>query len=121
MAKRPSTQAGDDDSDDAVPSSYSSPACYMHELDESNGASAAPKDWPEIRDWRKRTRESLIAARMALTVKTRQEKGERIKQKLLASVDLKQYPNLGIYWPMRGEIDVRDIARRHIEAGGTIG
>lgn len=113
--------AGDDEADDPATGSYSSPACYMHELDESNSASPVPKDWPEIRQWRKRTRESLIAARMALTVKTRQEKGERIKQKLLASLDLKQYATLGIYWPMRGEIDVRDIARRHIEAGGTIG
>jgi 5,10-methenyltetrahydrofolate synthetase len=93
----------------------------MHELDESNSASSVPKDWPEIRQWRKQTRDSLISGRMALTVKARQEKGERVKQKLLASVDLKQYSTLGVYWPMRGEIDVRDIARQHIEAGGTIG
>jgi 5-formyltetrahydrofolate cyclo-ligase len=112
----------DDESADLAPGSYSSPACYMHELDESNSAGATPpKSWPEIREWRKRTRESLLAGRMALTVKVRQERGERVKQKLLASVDLKQYPMLGVYWPMRGEIDVRDIARQHIEAGGTIG
>ncbi len=93
----------------------------MHELDEPNSAAAAPKDWPEIREWRKQTRESLISSRMALTVKVRQEKGEKAKQKLLAAVDLQRYPTLGIYWPMRGEIDVRDIARRHIEAGGSVG
>jgi 5-formyltetrahydrofolate cyclo-ligase len=50
---------------------------------------------------------------MALSVKVRQEKGDAAKGKLLASMDLKQYPVLGIYWPMRGEIDVRDIARQH--------
>ncbi len=48
------------------------------------------------------------------------KKGERAKQAMLAAVDLKQYPTLGIYWSMRGEIDVRDIARRHIEAGGSV-
>jgi len=100
--------------------SYSSPACYMHELDEPNSPAAA-KSWPEVRAWRKSTREALIAARMALTVKVRQEKGEKAKQNLLAAIDLKKYPVLGIYWPMRGEIDVRDIARKHIEAGGSVG
>ena len=100
--------------------SYSSPACYMHELEEPNNSSAA-RSWPEVRAWRKSTREALIAARMALTVKVRQEKGEKAKQNLLAAVDLNKYPTLGIYWPMRGEIDVRDIARRHIEAGGSVG
>jgi len=92
----------------------------MHELDEPNSPAAA-KSWPEVRAWRKSTREALIAARMALTVKVRQEKGEKAKQNLLAAIDLKKYPVLGIYWPMRGEIDVRDIARKHIEAGGSVG
>lgn len=94
---------------------FSSPACYLHEFDQPM------KTWPEIRQWRKQTREALIAGRMALSVKVRQAKGEAAKQKLLATVDLKQYPVLGIYWPMRGEIDVRDIARRHVETGGVVG
>jgi 5-formyltetrahydrofolate cyclo-ligase len=29
-------------------------------------------------------------------------------------------PILGIYWPFRGEIDVRELAHRHIEAGGVV-
>jgi len=99
--------------------SYSSPACSLHEFE---GAGAAQlQTWEEIRDWRKRTRDALIASRMALSVKVRLEKGEQAKQKMLATVDFKQYPVLGIYWSMRGEIDVRDIARRHIEAGGVVG
>jgi 5-formyltetrahydrofolate cyclo-ligase len=78
------------------------------------------KTWPEIQEWRKRTREELITARQSLSVKARQSKGEAAKQKLLATVDLKRYAVLGIYWSMRGEIDVRDIARQHIEAGGEV-
>ena len=96
---------------------FSSPACYLHELDELN---PGVKSWDEVREWRKRTRETLISARLALGVKTLQAKGEVAKQKLLASVDLQQYPTLSIYWSMRGEIDVRDLARRHIEAGGSV-
>jgi 5-formyltetrahydrofolate cyclo-ligase len=78
------------------------------------------KSWDEVREWRKSTRESLISSRMALGVKALQAKGEQAKQKLLAAVELQQYPVLGIYWSMRGEIDVRDIARRHIESGGSV-
>ena len=96
------------------PREFSSPACYLHEFDEG------PKTWDEVREWRKRTRETLISARLALGVKTLQAKGEVAKQKLLAAVDLGRYPVLGIYWSMRGEIDVRDIARRHIDAGGSV-
>jgi 5-formyltetrahydrofolate cyclo-ligase len=90
----------------------------MHELDEPTGAE---KSWPEIRDWRKKTRETLIAGRLALGVSKLQAKGALAKEKMLAAVDLKKYPTLGLYWSMRGEIDVKDIARRHIEAGGTVG
>ena len=95
---------------------YSSPACSAHELPDMT----AQKTWDEVREWRKRTRETLISGRMAWTVKERTAKGERAKQKLLSSMDLRKYPVLGIYWPMRGEIDVRDIARQHIEAGGEV-
>ena len=99
------------------PREFSSPACYLHEFDESH---QDPKGWDEVREWRKRTRETLISGRLALGVKTLQAKGEVAKQKLLAAVELGQYAVLGIYWSMRGEIDIRDIARRHIEAGGSV-
>src|SRR5438128_382259 len=95
---------------------YSSPACYLGEI-EGPGVEAHMKTWDDIRTWRKQTREALIASRMALGVGVRQEKGERAKQRLQEVVDLKKYATLGIYWPMRGEIDVRDIARKHVEAG----
>jgi 5,10-methenyltetrahydrofolate synthetase len=100
--------------DEDTPRGYSSPACYLHEFDEL-------KSWDEIRAWRKSTRETLIAGRLALGVSKLQTKGALAKQKLLAAVDLKKYPTLGLYWCMRGEIDVRDIARQHIEAGGVVG
>jgi 5-formyltetrahydrofolate cyclo-ligase len=118
MSKRPNEDANTSDSDTGAPRSFSSPACYLHEL-EGSDVDAAPKSWNDIRAWRKQTREILIASRMALSVGVRQEKAERAKQHLLEVVDLKSYATLGIYWPMRGEIDVRDIARKHVEAGGA--
>lgn len=96
---------------------YSSPACSLHEVE---GADATLKSWDDIRAWRKKTREALIASRMALGVGVRQAKGDAAKRRLLAAADLKKYATLGIYWPMRGEIDVRDIARQHVEAGGVV-
>jgi 5-formyltetrahydrofolate cyclo-ligase len=119
MVKQRESVADPEEADSGTAGSYSSPACYMHELDEAD--STGMESWAEVRAWRKQTRESLIAGRLALTVSTRLAKGERAKQNMLAAVDLKQYPVLGVYWPMRGEIDVRDIARRHIDAGGMVG
>ena len=81
----------------------------------------ALQTWEEIRDWRKRTREQIINSRLALSVKVRETRGAQAKQKLLAAVDLRPHPVLGIYWSMRGEIDVRDIARQHILSGGSVG
>jgi 5-formyltetrahydrofolate cyclo-ligase len=92
---------------------YASPPCYLHELE--------PIGWDEIRAWRKRTRDRLIAERLSWTVRDRNAKGEQAKRKLSEQVNLGRFAVLGIYWPMRGEIDVRDIARRHIEAGGRVG
>lgn len=117
--KRPDADANNSDTGTGAPGSLSSPACYLHEF-AGPGVAAPIKSWDDIRAWRKRTREALIASRMALGVGVRQEKGERAKQRLLEVVDLKKYATLGIYWPMRGEIDVRDIARKHVEAGGAV-
>jgi 5-formyltetrahydrofolate cyclo-ligase len=46
--------------------------------------------------------------------------GERMKDRLRASKRLPGYETLGIYWPIRGEIDVRDLAAEHVEAGGRV-
>lgn len=81
----------------------------------------APESWEQIRAWRKPTRKELVERRLAMTAQERSQLGEGAKRRLLEHVDLTRYETLGIYWPFRGEIDVRDIARRRIEAGGTVG
>jgi 5-formyltetrahydrofolate cyclo-ligase len=77
-------------------------------------------NWEEVRAWRKQTRTELIDRRIAMQAQERIQLGEAAKRLLLQHVDFSRYRSLGIYWPFRGEIDVRDIARRHIESGGTI-
>ena len=110
---------------------YSSPACSMHELASdfvapaadipslSNAAAAGAPQWPPVKAWRAQTRGALLARRAALELKDRQQRGARAKERLCAEIDLEPYRVLGIYWPIRAEIDVRDIAVRHIEAGGV--
>jgi 5-formyltetrahydrofolate cyclo-ligase len=73
----------------------------------------------EIREWRKQQRTALIELRMAMPVALRLEHGEAAKRHLRDAVDLGSYRTLGIYWPLRGEMDVRDLARARIEAGGV--
>jgi 5-formyltetrahydrofolate cyclo-ligase len=93
---------------------YSSPACYLHELD-SEGASPMPPQDPaeakeDLRLWRKAKREVLIAKRLALTAEERSAATGRITarlEQLLAS----EPQCLGFYWPFRGEYDPRPLVR----------
>jgi 5-formyltetrahydrofolate cyclo-ligase len=77
--------------------------------------------WEAIKAWRKQARDVLIARRVALASHIRRARGEQAKRRLTETVDLRQYETLGIYWPIRGEIDIRDLAREHVARGGRIG
>jgi 5-formyltetrahydrofolate cyclo-ligase len=80
-----------------------------------------PPDWSEIRAWRRSQREALIARRMARTTEERRRLSEPVIEYLRTALDAARCPVLGLYWPIRGEIDLREFARRHIEAGGVVG
>jgi 5-formyltetrahydrofolate cyclo-ligase len=111
-----------EDEDDRY--AFSSPACSMHELDDAllapKETTATPElaDWPAVKQWRRAMRAALLASRAALDPRARRARGERAIERLLAEVDLRSYRALGVYWPIRGEIDALDVARRHIDAGG---
>lgn len=75
-------------------------------------------DAEAVKLWRRRVREVLIARRLALDPKLRRQRGRAACARLTAALDLARDAVLGIYWPIRGEIDVRAIAQRHIAAGG---
>ena len=65
-------------------------------------------------------RQALIGRRMSLDVALRAELGERAKRHLLETIDLRRFATLGVYWPVRGEIDVRDLAVEHLKSGGRV-
>lgn len=87
----------------------------------SQAGQSTPAGWEEVRAWRKQTRTALIEHRLGMAADERLRLGETAKRLLLESVELDRFATLGIYWPFRGEMDVRDLARRHIEAGRTVG
>jgi len=86
----------------------------MHELD------ALPQGWEEIRAWRIARRKERIVRRLACEPAERYRLGRLIIERLGSLVDVAAYPVLGFYWPIRGEIDVRDFAARHIAGGGQV-
>ena len=80
-----------------------------------------PPRWPEVRTWRKGAREAIIAQRMARSPQDRRRLSEPVIDYLRATVTPLRYPVVGLYWPIRGEIDLRDFARDFVAAGGIVG
>jgi len=119
MKKKPGTKA--DTAAERARREYASPPCYAHELASPEEGGAGPSGWPEIRVWRKQTREKLLSDRLAMPVHARTLRAQEAKRRLESNVDLRRYHTLGVYWPIRAEMDVRNIARKHIAAGGVIG
>jgi 5-formyltetrahydrofolate cyclo-ligase len=91
----------------------------MHEFADELLPSPA-HNWNAVRNFRKAIRTELLERRKALSFHDRQAFAEALTAHLLAALDLNAYSVLGIYWPIRGELDLRDFARRHIEAGRTV-
>jgi len=84
---------------------------------------AAPQSqsWVEVRHWRVEMRRALIGRRLAMDAATRRAQGERAKARLVESVELRRFATLGMYWPVRGEIDLRELAAEHVRNGGRVG
>jgi 5-formyltetrahydrofolate cyclo-ligase len=96
------------------PGEYSSPACFLHELDavpaESTPHQTPAEAWEDVRLWRKAKRQALIAERVALPAAERAAASERITARLEAL--LVGAPQcVGFYWPFRGEFDPRPLVR----------
>ncbi len=93
----------------------SSPTCLMREF--ADQLLPTP-EWSAVEAFRRAKRVELLARRKLLSFREREACGEKLTARLLAAVNLNEYPVLGFYWPIRGELDLRAVARRHVEAGG---
>ncbi len=107
------------DDEDHTPRETASPACSLHEVD-SIYAGLGPSEPPEgVKAWRKAERERLIALRLALSAETRADHAAAIA----AALD-REFPDLAgkavsLYWPFRGEPDLRPWMDRATARGAT--
>ncbi|ESW68582.1 5-formyltetrahydrofolate cyclo-ligase [Mesorhizobium sp. LSHC422A00] len=97
--------ANDDDKDRKGRAQYSSPPCFMHELDPEFRAPLT--DWTDVRRWRKAERERLIAARLAVSADARVAMSRAIAEGLDAAIGDIAGRMVSLYWPFRGEPDLR--------------
>lgn len=75
-------------------------------------------DWEQVKAWRTERRKGLLNQRLSLNATARCELSREIVAQLVGLISASAYPTLGLYWPIRGEIDVRELARKHSAAGG---
>lgn len=82
---------------------------------------APPPDaaWPEIRQWRKQTREALLRARVDSGAGKRAEWSRPIDAELRRLIPSLGVKTIGFYWPFRGEFDARPLVRALIAGGMT--
>lgn len=98
---------------------YASPPCFMHELDAHGRPITAPPPMdPDVRRWRKAERERLIAERLLITAETRAAMAARIAEELDAAIGDVAGRLVSLYWPFRGEPDMRPWMASVIERGG---
>ena len=76
--------------------------------------------WPDIARWRKAERERLIQARLAIPADERAAMSTAIAEELDAIVGDVSNRTVSLYWPFRGEPDLRNWGIRVIERGGRI-
>lgn len=74
--------------------------------------------WPEIAAWRKAERERLIALRLAIPAHTRADMAYAIAAALDASLGDLGDRMVSLYWPFRGEPDLRPWMERIAARGG---
>jgi 5,10-methenyltetrahydrofolate synthetase len=113
---------GDDDLND-----YASPACLLHEVDPAYSGLTPPSrnvgqnlPEPSLMEWRRSERARMIAARLAMSARTRNALARRIAGHLDALIGDPAGVLVSGYWPFRGEPDLRDWTIRVIERGGRI-
>ena len=100
---------------------YASPPCFMHELDpafsaEQTDAQAAV----DVARWRKAQRTRLLAERLALPADLRAQAAQRIASRLDAEIGTVEGSVVGMYWPFRGEPDLREWASGVTARGGQL-
>ncbi len=89
---------------------YATSPCSAHELASSpNGVGAVDNQTAQgVSRWRKAKREELIAARLAVPATERKRVADEVTSVLSRLIDIGEGTIVSLYWPFRGELDLRD-------------
>lgn len=87
------------------PDGFSSPACFMHEVHPAYMGLEGTGE--TVKGWRKVERRRLIDRRASLNADEREQKSLRIRQKLDQLLPEVIGRTISLYWPFRGEPDLR--------------
>ncbi|MDX0453273.1 5-formyltetrahydrofolate cyclo-ligase [Sinorhizobium medicae] len=105
--------------DDDIPPAFASPPCLMHELDPAYaGLSSDRTNNVDVRRWRKSERARLIAERLAMAPDHRAMCEAQIVNRMLAEIGDMRGLVVSLYWPFRGEPDLRPLMRQISDQGG---
>jgi len=108
--------AAQEDSRNPEGNAPASPVCYAEELEGLTPAEQAR----QVAQWRKQERERLIALRLARPAEER----TAIAQQVAAELDRLVAPHgdafVSLYWPFRGELDLRGWMRARVASGGRV-
>jgi len=99
---------------------YASPPCFAHELTPEAPAIVDPATARDVKGWRRAERERLIAGRLATPAADRAEAARRIAATLDRMVRPEPGIAIALYWPFRGEPDLRRWMRAAVEAGARL-
>ncbi len=100
---------------------YASPPCFLHELDPDYRPGVAnTKAWADVARWRQAERERLIEARLAIPADVRAEMAQKIAAGLDAAIGDLSGRMVSLYWPFRGEPDMRPWMASVIARGGAV-
>jgi hypothetical protein len=112
----------DHSDEDSEPGTYASPACFMHEVDPdvfglASGTASVQRD--NILRWRKNERKRLIAQRLAISNDERIDRARHIGAHLDMLLPDLAGISVSLYWPFRGEPDLRGWAESILARGAT--
>lgn len=105
-----------------APGCFASPPCLMHELDaETLGFIPEPDEQTriDVMRWRKAERARLLAERMRMSPQDRGRIASEIAAKLDVVLGNVAGLTIGVYWPIRGEPDLRSWMEQVRARGGV--
>ena len=103
--------------DDETSGGYASPPCFLHKLDPAFTGIADAETERDVARWRKAERARLIAERQAMSVAARSRADVAIAAELTCRLGDLAGRTVALYWPFKGEPDLRAWAAAGRAAG----